>query len=252
MTNLRAFLLPEPRRGGVIEFERLAGLQTQRPKFFKNQRRDEMTGVDVPGGMSARLTTYLVAGWSGFFVMSVELLSSRILAPYYGSSIFVWGGILTVFMTFLSFGYLLGGMLSTQNPRLWKLGLLLAAEALLTLPVISADPVLEQLSLVIPDPRYGSLIGSLMLFAIPTTLTGMISPYAIRLLVKGIGSSGREAGLVYFVSTIGSAAGTITTGFYLVLYFDIYQIISFLVLISIFISTIAALISYRLKSHHEN
>lgn len=60
----------------------------------------------APGGTVARLATFLVAGWSGFFVMSVELLSSRILAPYYGSSIFVWGGILTVFMLFLSVGYL--------------------------------------------------------------------------------------------------------------------------------------------------
>lgn len=196
--------------------------------------------------------TFLVAGWSGFFVMSVELLSSRILAPYFGSSIFVWGGILTIFMTFLSVGYLLGGMLSTQQPRLWKLGCILAAEALLTLPVLGAEPVLEQLSLAVPDPRYGSLLGSLMLFAIPTTLTGMISPYAIRLLVQRIGNSGREAGLVYFVSTLGSAAGTISTGFYLVLILDIYQIITTLVVISLCISILAALISYQLKAQNDD
>ena len=210
-----------------------------------------MTEKNAPGGAGARLVTFLVAGWSGFFVMSVELLSSRILAPYFGSSIFVWGGILTIFMTFLSVGYLLGGMLSTQQPRLWKLGCILAAEALLTLPVIGAEPVLEQLSLAVPDPRYGSLLGSLMLFAIPTTLTGMISPYAIRLLVQRIGSSGREAGLVYFVSTLGSAAGTISTGFYLVLILDIYQIISTLVVISLCISFLAALISYQLKAQND-
>ena len=202
----------------------------------------------APGGAVARLATFLVAGWSGFFVMSVELLSSRILAPYFGSSIFVWGGILTVFMTFLSVGYLLGGMLSTQRPRLWKLACLLAAEALLTLPVIAAEPVLEQLSLAVPDPRYGSLLGSLILFAIPTTLTGMISPYAIRLLVRGIGSSGREAGLVYFVSTLGSAAGTIATGFYLVLILDIYKIIALLTIISLIICLVAASVSYQLKA----
>ena len=177
-----------------------------------------------------------------------HLLSSRILAPYYGSSIFVWGGILTVFMLFLSVGYLLGGVLSTQRPRLWKLACLLAAEALLTLPVIGAEPLLEHLSLAVPDPRYGSLLGSLMLFAIPTTLTGMISPYAIRLLVRGIGSSGREAGLVYFVSTLGSAAGTIATGFYLVLILDIYTIITTLTIISLMISISAASFSYQLKT----
>lgn len=207
-----------------------------------------ITEKTAPRGTVARLATFLVAGWSGFFVMLVELLSSRILAPYYGSSIFVWGGILTVFMTFLAVGYLLGGMLSTQRPRLWTLACLLAAEALLTLPVIGAEPLLEQLSLAVPDPRYGSLLGSLMLFAIPTILTGMISPYAIRLLVRGVGSSGKEAGFVYFVSTIGSASGTIATGFYLVLILDIYKIITTLTVISLAIAIFAASVSYQLKA----
>lgn len=206
-----------------------------------------MVKINATKGASAHWVVFLVAGWSGFFVMSVELLSSRILAPYYGSSIFVWGGILTVFMTFLSFGYLLGGMLSTQNPRLWKLGVLLLAEALLTLPVIGSEPLLEYLSIIVPDPRYGSLLGSLLLFAIPTTLTGMVSPYAIRLLVKGIASSGKEAGFVYFVSTLGSAAGTISTGFYLVLLFDIFQIIIYLSSISLVISILAFCHSRKFK-----
>lgn len=214
-------------------------------------QRQTVSGIGrlhARAGTAARLATYGVAGWSGFFVMSVELLSSRILAPYYGSSIFVWGGILAVFMTFLSVGYLLGGLLSTQRPRLWKLACLLATEALLTLPVVAADPLLEQLSIAVPDPRYGSLLGSLMLFAIPTTLTGMISPYAIRLLIREIGSSGKEAGRVYFISTLGSAAGTIATGFYLVLLLDIHQIITSLVAVSLLACVAAAPLSYQLQT----
>ena len=54
-----------------------------------------------------RLLLYLVAGWSGFFVMALELLGGRLLAPYFGSSIYVWGAIITVFMLALSIGYLL-------------------------------------------------------------------------------------------------------------------------------------------------
>ena len=208
-----------------------------------------MSGLSVSGERLARTATFLVAGWSGFFVMSVELLGSRILAPYFGSGLMVWGGILTVFMTFLSLGYLLGGILSSKNPRLWKLACILAAEALLTLPVMASETSLESLSWMVPDPRYGSLIGSFFLFALPTTLSGMISPYAIRLLVRGVGSSGREAGLVYFISTIGSAAGTIITSFYLVLLLDIYQIIVALAVVSMIISSSAALLSYKLKIH---
>ena len=204
---------------------------------------DLLTAQRLHGGRAA---AFLVAGWSGFFVMSVELLSSRILAPYYGSSIFVWGGILTVFMTFLAVGYLLGGKLSSREPRLWKLATLLAAEALLTLPVLASDGVLERLSLLVPDPRYGSLLGSTILFALPTIMTGMISPYVIRLLVRGVGSSGKDAGTVYFTSTLGSAAGTILTGFYLVLLLDVFEIINLLVVISLGIATVAAMQSYKL------
>ena len=52
---------------------------------------------------------YVIAGWSGFFVMAVELLGGRLLAPTFGSSIYVWGAIITVFMLALSLGYLAGG-----------------------------------------------------------------------------------------------------------------------------------------------
>ena len=172
------------------------------------------------------LLIYLAAGWSGFFVMGVELLGARLLAPFFGNSIFVWGGVIAVFMACLSVGYLLGGRLSLHQPTLSRLGLLLLGEALLALPVIAlGDVVLEALADAVPDPRYGSLLGSLLLFGAPTVLSGMISPYAVRLLVSALDSSGLSAGRLYFVSTLGSAAGTILTSFYLVLYLEIHTIL---------------------------
>ncbi len=72
----------------------------------------------------------------------------------------------------------------------------------------------------IEDPRYGSLLASGLLFALPTILLGMISPYSVRLLVQTTEESGHMAGRLYFVSTLGSALGTLATSFYLVLYFD--------------------------------
>ena len=200
----------------------------------------------APGGAAARLATFLVVAWSGFFIMSLELLSSRVLAPYYGSSIFVWGGILTVFMAALAVGYLVGGRLSTREPRLWKLAVLLCTEALLTLPVLASDGLLEYLSLLVPDPRYGSLLGGLLLLGLPTVITGTISTYAIRLLVRGVGTSGREAGAVYFVSTLGSAAGTILTSFYLVLLMDVFHIIGATICISLLVGSVAMLLSSQL------
>lgn len=177
---------------------------------------------------------YAAACWSGFFVMGVELLGGRLLAPFFGSSIFVWGGIIAVFMTCLSIGYLIGGQLSLKNPSMTVLGGLLAGEAILAIPIVSvSDIILERLSYAIPDPRYGSLAGSFLLFGLPTIVSGMISPYAVRLLVSNVNASGRSAGVLYFVSTLGSAAGTILTSFYFVLYFDINTIIISLIAISL-------------------
>lgn len=169
---------------------------------------------------------YAAAGWSGFFVMGVELLGGRLLAPFFGSSIFVWGGIIAVFMTCLSVGYLAGGHLSMRAPSLSILGLLMIGAGVLSVPIISVGtPVLEWLSYAVPDPRYGSLAGSLLLFGASTVVSGMISPYAVRLLIADLSKSGRSAGLLYFVSTLGSAAGTILTSFYFVLYLELNTII---------------------------
>lgn len=192
---------------------------------------------------------YILAAWSGFFVMGVELLGGRILSPYFGSSIFVWGGIITVFMTCLSAGYLIGGVLSTVKPSLSRLGVLIIVEAILSIPIVGfGDSMLEWLSLVVPDARYGSLLGAALLFGLPTVISGMISPYAVRLLISNIDKAGRAAGLLYFSSTIGSAAGTIITSFYLVLYFDINTIITGFIAVSGFIGSTVALVGLNLPT----
>jgi len=87
-----------------------------------------------------RFLIFLIAGWSGFFVMAIELLSGRILAPDFGNSIYVWGGVITVFMLALSVGYLLGGRWSLRDPSLRRLALLLVISAAATIPVIPPPP----------------------------------------------------------------------------------------------------------------
>ena len=98
----------------------------------------------------------------------------------------------------------------------------------------------------IEDSRYGSLLASTALFFIPTVILGMISPYSVRLLVTDRDKSGQVAGRLYFVSTLGSALGTIITSFYFVLAFDVNTIISafaltlgLLGLVAIVINTLA-------------
>ncbi len=136
----------------------------------------------------------ILAFIAGFIIMSIELLGGRILAPYFGSSIYVWGSVITVFMLSLSVGYLTGGKLSLHNQTLVTYGHFLGAASSSGHLILWANPIMETLFLQIEDPRYGSLVVSMILFFIPTSILGMIAPYSVRLLVQSTHGSGHVAG----------------------------------------------------------
>jgi hypothetical protein len=196
-----------------------------------------------------RASLYLIAGWSGYFVMAIELLAGRLLAPYFGSSIYVWGAIITMFMLALSLGYLAGGRASLSRPSLRRLAALLLVAAVTTLPLLLfGDALLEPISRLIADPRFGSLLAAGLLFFLPTFVSGMISPYAVRLLVADRASAGHHAGKLYFVSTFGSAAGTILTSFYWVLYLEVNQIVLLMLAISVTLGLLICLFPYGVEA----
>lgn len=190
-----------------------------------------------------KLTQYvilLLAFISGFVIMTIELLGGRILAPWFGNSIYIWGSIITIFMLSLSVGYLLGGRWSLHNPNLFRHGLFFLLSSITLMPaILFGDLVMESLFVVVTDPRYGSLLVSAILFFVPTAILGMIAPYSVRLLVENEQHSGKVAGLLYFVSTLGSALGTLVTSFYLVLIFEINEILLTVSLILIISGTVA-------------
>ena len=189
---------------------------------------------------------YLLAGWSGFFVMGIELLGGRLLAPYFGSSIYVWGAIITVFMLALSLGYLAGGRYSMHRPSLRRLALIVLLAAVTALPVLlTGDALLDKLAARVPDPRFGSLSAALALFFVPTLISGMVSPYAVRLLVVESHHAGERAGRLYFISTFGSAAGTLLTSFYFVLWFELNQILWGMLAVSGLVALSACLVRPR-------
>jgi hypothetical protein len=184
-----------------------------------------------------KLMAYGIAGWSGYFVMALELLGGRALAPYFGSGIYVWGALIALFMLSLSLGYLLGGQLSAHNPSLEKLSWILIAATAAALPgALQSGPILERIFDLVPDPRYGALLASVALFFLPITVAGAVSPYAVRLLVEGTSTSGKIAGKVMFVSTFGSTLGTLLTSFYLVLLFELDQLIFGMMAISMVVA----------------
>src|SRR6185437_1690633 len=191
------------------------------------------------------LWSYTIAGWSGFYVMLVELLSGRLIAPSFGSSIYVWGSVIFVFMLGLAIGYLLGGIFSRYSPSIIRLCGILVAAAVATLPtLLFGTQFLDFMFDHVTDPRFGSLVTCLGLFLVPTIFAGMISPYAIRIIVKNRESSGHDAGYLYFISTIGSSLGTLLTAFYLVLLFEVNTILMVAIGISVILGGLGALTNY--------
>lgn len=172
------------------------------------------------------LVVFASAFVSGFVVMVLEMLGGRIIAPWFGGDIYVWGSIITVFMLALSLGYLIGGRWSLQSASLKRYGLIFVVASLLMLPVVYlAEPIMAGIFDRILDPRYGSLVAALALFLLPSVVMGMVSPYSIRLLTRSRETSGASAGVLYFVSTLGSALGTLATSFYLVALLEMNQIL---------------------------
>jgi len=101
---------------------------------------------------------------------------------------------------------------------------------------LGSDALLDALSARFADPRLASLCAALALFLVPTAISGMVSPYAVRLLVDERSAAGAAAGRLYFVSTFGSAAGTLLTSFYLVLYFELATLLWAMIAVSLAIA----------------
>ena len=157
------------------------------------------------------LTIYSAGFVGGFVIMSLELLGGRVLAPYFGSSIYVWGSIITIFMLSLSLGYLFGGKLSLHSvAQAVRAHISDRRRAALSAGVLCRAG--DELDF---RDRRGSALRfparAAVLFILPTIILGMISPYSVRLLVQSTHESGQVAGRLYFVSTLGSAIGTLAT-----------------------------------------
>jgi spermidine synthase len=164
-----------------------------------------------------QLLHYLVVFVSGAVLMALEIAGSRVLAPHFGSSIFVWGSLISVVMTSLSIGYYWGGWLSTRDPTYAKLALLLLAPGVVVffLPFLYPS-INEWIAMKDFGTRLNPLIACSVLFLLPGVFMGTISPYVIRLAATQIHTVGSTAGTLYAVSTAGSIFGTLLTAFYLI------------------------------------
>jgi spermidine synthase len=154
---------------------------------------------------------------SGAVLMALEIVGSRVLAPYFGSSIFVWGSLISVVMAALSIGYYWGGWMSAREPSYGKLLTLLVIPGIL---IFLLPFVYPQINEWIASHDFGTrlnpLIACSLLFLLPGVFLGTISPYVIRLAATQLHTVGSTAGTLYAVSTCGSICGTLLTAFYLI------------------------------------
>lgn len=150
---------------------------------------------------------------SGMTTLAVELSASRLLDPYFGTSNVVWANLIGLILVYLTVGYFLGGRLADRYPQTEILyGITGTAALWVGLVPFVARPVLLLASRGFATYSIGLLVGSfvgvMLLFAVPVTLLGFVSPFAIRLAMQDVRSAGNIAGQIYGISTLGSILGT--------------------------------------------
>lgn len=150
---------------------------------------------------------------SGMTSLAVELAASRLLAPYFGTSLFIWANLIGMELVYLTIGYSIGGRMADRHPDPVRLYTIIAiAAVLIGLIPLLAHPILS-LSLqgfasLDFGAFVGSLVGTILLFAAPVILLGMVTPFAIRLESTQLDQVGNTAGRIYALSTVGSIIGT--------------------------------------------
>ncbi len=178
---------------------------------------------------------------AGAVVMIFELAGSRALAPYVGTSLFVWTSLIGVILGSLSLGYYLGGILSDRNASLRSFSVLLLLSGIfMGISTLTMDFVLSQCSRFIFDVRWSSLISCLLLFSVPSVFLGMITPYAMRMAMTNVSTSGKTVGRISAFSTLGSIFGTFTAGFFLIPFVGTTNILFSISLVMIGISMITS------------
>jgi spermidine synthase len=153
---------------------------------------------------------------TGAVVMALEILGSRLLAPVFGNSLFVWGALIGVILAAMSSGYAFGGWASDRYPVGNVLAWLLLFSGCWTLLIAwTGQTAMLQVSTMIEDPRWGPSVAASVLLAPPAFGLSGVLPALLRLSVMDMGHLGRHSGSMIALSTLGSLAGTWGTAFFL-------------------------------------
>ena len=173
---------------------------------------------------SQATTRQSVPGWfllvsvfvTGAAVLAIEIMGTRLLAPFFGSGIYTWSALLAITLAALALGYAAGGRLVDRAPKATALySLCLGAGLWTVITPWLAGPLASSL-MRLPDLRLGVLASGTLLFFPSLLLLGGVSVCAIRLLTKKQEEVGSTSGSIFAVSTLGSVFGALATGFFLI------------------------------------
>ncbi len=178
--------------------------------------------------------------WCGFCVMVIEILGSRIFAPYFGTTVVVWTLLIGVVLASLSLGYVYGGKLADKNPSALQFSRILLLAALGIVFVWFWDKfILPKYTFIYQLGTLGMFLSAVFMFGPVSFVFAMVSPYAIKIKSLEEKFSATIAGRLYALSTVGSIAGTFIAGFILIPKFGINEILLGLFFVTVVLSLAA-------------
>jgi spermidine synthase len=203
-------------------------------------------GISAGRGRARAAAIAVTVFISGGVLLSVEIMASRVLAPFFGNSLFVWGAVIGVVLAGLALGYAVGGAVADRAPApaLLVAVLLLGSVGVLLIPVLD-DRVLELVVRWDPGPRLNPVLAMVLLFGAPSVLLAAVAPIAVRLRAPELAVLGRTAGRLFSVSTCGSIVGTFVTAFWLVPSFGLNQLLALLAA-ALFVAAVIVAVAERL------
>jgi predicted membrane-bound spermidine synthase len=158
---------------------------------------------------------YFVVFLCSFFLLVIEIVAGRLLAPSVGVSLYTWTGIIGVVLAGISLGAYLGGLTADRYPHPSTLDWILLVSGLAAFSIPAAVRSAGTISL------HSTLMVRILLltaifFFFPSCLLAMATPVAVKLSLRDRGRTGNVIGTIYAFSTLGSILGTFMAGFFFI------------------------------------
>ncbi|HEY1063701.1 MAG TPA: fused MFS/spermidine synthase, partial [Candidatus Saccharimonadales bacterium] len=158
----------------------------------------------------------LIAFLTGGAVMTLEIVGARLIAPFFGTSIYVWTAMIGVILGSLAVGYWAGGLLADRrNPQTTLVYLLIGASVLVATIGLIQSSVLSAIADLQFDLRLSTFLAACLLFAPASLLIGTVSPHLAKIRIESLETSGRSVGRLEAAGALGSIAGTFLCGYFL-------------------------------------